>query len=181
MELDPNQPFNVCIEVCVQNRRHPPQRIHWKIHGDLAISGTSNALMSLAMYLRNVLCGKTSVHRVEMLARKFCARYGVDCPCSLVRDLARHIFRVSMVVTQPHLFCASDKRHALIARHPIITIWDTSELAADTPRCGLCHGKISSVMYAAPCGHTFHIQCISRWGSQHPVCPVCNSLMHFSL
>ena len=175
MELDLCQPFHITVEAHTSQRRRPARHLSWVFRSSHAARpGTSEMLMRLATHLRGVVCGTTDdppgLH-------SFFDSHNVQCPCMRLKDTPG-IVLVTMRVTQPHIFTVNGKNHHLEALHPTITVLDLEEL--QTIRCDLCHGSVNSVMYASRCGHHFHVGCISRWGSQHPVCPACGDILHFS-
>ena len=41
-------------------------------------------------------------------------------------------------------------------------------------QCGICHDDMDAMpVTCLPCGHFWHVECISQWLRQRPVCPVC--------
>lgn len=178
MELNPNQPLCVSIHVQTSRRRHGTQSHEWVFQSIRAGMRASETAMQLAEHLRRVLCGLRTDTHIEAGLHSLFKEKGIVCPCRRIQTL-RGVIRVVMQVTQPHVILLHGKEHRMREVHPAITIWDLT--GAPSKRCGLCQSPIGSVGYASPCGHHFHVKCISRWGSQHPVCPVCGVVMHFSI
>lgn len=172
--FQPGSPIDITVCMVASQRRKGTARSSWR--WDYPAGTSVGVIEQLADHLVKVLHGKSDRHR-ESLHHYFESRGGC-CPC---RRLAftPGLIGVSLRVTQPHTFTINRKSIHMVSLMPPITLWDTSK-GLIQKRCDMCGDTLPAARYVSPCGHHFHTNCIQRWGRQHPVCPVCTQIMHFS-